>query len=446
MADALASVIVLGWGGEPYIEACLRALQVQTYASQEVIVVDNASPDRTSDIVERDFPDVKLIRTASNLGVAGGNNVGLRAAKGKIRVLINSDVQVSPDWLERLVQAMESDPTIGVAGAKLLYPNGTIQFAGGCIEGPRGHTCHTGWHEPDSGQWDVFGDVDFVTGASLAITRRALERIGYEDERFFPIDYEDADISYRARSAGFRVVLVPNAVAVHHESSTTGFADLTRQVPLEAGRVRFACKHWSADRLREGFFPAERDFLRKCTALERQVLRWAYLKALGETEDLAGWRERLGVGSKTESLDVLSEVLTQLRRACVPGMATHIPDRRTQIVDAWFAQDRGATATDGRALFLSLCAVDAFVESHQPIGWPDWPPGILAKAVAVLQKVTRRLLRWYVDPIVEQQNALNASFLYALETLAQEVMRLQSQQTPYDASAGSDSSGPKKDE
>ena len=107
MAEALASVIVLGWGGEPYIEACLRALQVQTYASREVIVVDNASPDRTSDIVERDFPDVKLIRTASNLGVAGGNNVGLRAAKGKIRVLINSDVQVSPDWLERLVQAME---------------------------------------------------------------------------------------------------------------------------------------------------------------------------------------------------------------------------------------------------------------------------------------------------------------------------------------------------
>jgi hypothetical protein len=213
---------------------------------------------------------------------------------------------------------------------------------------------------------------------------------------------------------------------------------------LEAGRVRFLCKHWSAERLREEFFPAERDFLRKGSALERQMLRWAYLKALGEAEGLAGWRERLRVGSKTESLDVLSEVLTQLRRACVPGMATHIPDRRTQIVDAWFAQDRGATTSDSHSLFLSLCAVDAFVESHQPIGWPDWPPGIWAKVVAVLQKVTRRLLRWYVDPIVEQQNALNASYLYALETLAREVMRLQGRQTPYDASAGREPGGPKE--
>ena len=220
MADPLASIIILGWGGEPYIAACLAALRRQTYPAIEVIVVDNGSPDRTAEIVARDFPEAQLIRTGQNLGVAGGNNVGLRAARGDICVLINADVEVRPDWLAHLVGAMQADPQIGIAGAKLLYPDGTIQFAGGRIEPPRGYTYHLGWHAPDRGQFDTVADVDFVTGASLAIRRRALEQIGYEDEKFYPIDYEDPDMSYRARAAGFRVILVPRAVATHHESST----------------------------------------------------------------------------------------------------------------------------------------------------------------------------------------------------------------------------------
>jgi len=80
VTDPLASVIILGWGGEPCITACLRALRRQTYPVVEVLVVDNGSPDRTAEIVETDYPEAKLIRTGRNLGVAGGNNVGLRAA------------------------------------------------------------------------------------------------------------------------------------------------------------------------------------------------------------------------------------------------------------------------------------------------------------------------------------------------------------------------------
>ena len=241
--NPLASIVILGWGGEPYISACLEALRRQTYPSFEIIVVDNHSPDRTAEIVECDFPEVKLIRTGRNLGVAGGNNVGLRAARGQICILINADVEPYTDWLEHLVGAMQSDPAIGIAGAKLLYPDGTIQFAGGRIEPPRGYSYHLGWHEPDKGQRDRFGDVDFVTGASLAITQQALSEIGYEDERFYPIDYEDPDMSYRARAAGYRVVLVPEAVAIHHESSTSRAQDMGRTLPLEAGRLRFVCKH-----------------------------------------------------------------------------------------------------------------------------------------------------------------------------------------------------------
>jgi GT2 family glycosyltransferase len=432
VTDPLASVIVLGWGGEPYIAECLAALRRQSYATPEVIVVDNGSPDGTAQIVERDFPEARLIRTGHNLGVAGGNNVGLRAAQGEICVLINADVEVRPDWLEHLVRAMEADARIGIAGAKLLYPDGTIQFAGGRVEGPRGYTYHIGWHEADQGQWDTFGDVDFVTGATLAISRRALARIGYEDEKFFPIDYEDPDMSYRARAAGFRVVLVPDAVAIHHESSTTGAVDLARVLPLEAGRLRFVCKHWSAERLQQEFLPAELEFLHHGSSLNEQVLRWVYLKTLREIHDLAGWRARLGVGDRAESLAVLTDMLAQLRRACVPGLAAVPSDKVSQILASWFAPDGSTAMSAGQALFVSLCAMDARIEPHSPIAWPHWPPGIGPKAIALFRKVVRRLLSWYINPIVEQQNAINAALLHALETLAQEVTLLQGQQAGYD--------------
>lgn len=443
MTDLLASVIILGWGGEPYIRACLDALRRQTYPSREVIVVDNGSPDRTGEIVEADYPEVRLIRTGRNLGVAGGNNVGLKAARGQIRVLINADVEVRPDWLEHLVRAMLADPTIGVAGAKLLYPDGTIQFAGGQIEGPQGYPRHSGWHETDCGQWDMANDVSFITGATLAITRQALERIGYEDERFFPIDFEDIDMSYRARAAGFRVVLVPQAVAIHHESSTSKAGSVSRMLALEAGRLRFVCKHWSAQRLEQEFLPAELSFVRSTPRQNRRALRWVYLKTLHELDDLVGWRVRLDVEGQVESRATLTYILAELRRACLSakidcpscrdraGTSPATEDRVGQMVEDWFAADSPAvaqgSAPGSQALFLELCKVDGRVEPHQPIAWPNWPPGIWPKVVALYQKVVRRLLSWYITPIVEEQNKVNAALLYTAETLAQEVASLREQ-------------------
>lgn len=424
MAEPLASVIILGWGGEPYIANCLAALRRQTYSAVEVIVVDNGSPDRTAEIVERDFAEVRLIRTGQNLGVAGGNNVGLHAARGEICVLINADVEVHPGWLAHLVRAMEADPRIGIAGAKLLYPDGTIQFAGGRIEPPRGYTYHLGWHEPDRGQCDTLADVDFITGATLTIRRSVLEEIGYEDEKFFPIDYEDPDMSYRARAAGYRVVLVPQAVATHHESSTSGPAELGRVLPLEAGRVRFVCKHWSAERLRTEFLPAELEFLSPGLPHNQTLFRWAYLKALREIHDLTEWRERLGLGDRAESLAMLTDVLSQLRYACLPRTAAAAPDERAaRILEAWFAPPDG-----GQNPLLSVYRLQAHVEAHWPIAWPEWPPGLWPKIVAAGQKIVRRLLRWYINPIVDQQNAINATYLQALEALAEEVAILQGRQ------------------
>ena len=176
-----ASVIILTWNGLDYIAACLDAVLAQDYADFEIIVVDNASTDGTADFVAEHYPQVQLIRNERNLGFAAGNNIGMRAATGDVLALLNQDTEVRPGWLEALVE-MAVKPDVGIAGCKLLYPDGTIQHAGGRIVDARGSARHIGRGEEDAGQYDAVQDVDFVTGAALALTRATLTRIGPLDE------------------------------------------------------------------------------------------------------------------------------------------------------------------------------------------------------------------------------------------------------------------------
>lgn len=132
----MISAIVLSWNGKKYIADCLDALLAQDYAHLELLVVDNGSTDGTPELVAEQYPLVTLIRNGRNLGFAPGNNIGLRAATGDLLVLLNQDTRVQPGCLAALA-ATFADPSIGVAGCKLLYPDGTIQHAGGYLYGSR---------------------------------------------------------------------------------------------------------------------------------------------------------------------------------------------------------------------------------------------------------------------------------------------------------------------
>jgi GT2 family glycosyltransferase len=444
------SVIVLGWGGEQFISTCLEALSRQTYPEYEVVVVDNASPDRTAEIVERDFPHVRLVCMEKNLGVAGGNNVGLRAAKGDILILTNVDTEARPDWIERFVEAFQSDPAMGVAGGKLLYPDGTIQYAGGEIDPAQGASCHTGEHSPDQPGDAGIVDTDFATGAALAMRREVLEQIGFEDEAYFPINYEDADMSFRARIAGWRVCYVPRAVSVHYESSTLTAVAPHRILSYLMGRLRFVCKFWSDERLRTVFFDVEVEWLRGLS--DRQtafatfaygVMDLVYLKTLLDLDDLVEWRERLGVSSREGSRRTLTEVLTRLRAASLPQFQTVAsglvssapPDVVHRLLERWLLGGDVQGAVDDRRqlqptlalLSATLSSLRGQVNPHVPIAWPHWPKGLWPKVKAALQKATRRLLCWYIDPIVEQQNRINVDTLQALNATAQEMLLMRTQ-------------------
>lgn len=275
-----ASVIIPAWNGREYLPSCLDALLAQGYPDLEVIVVDNASTDGSADLVAEQYPHVHLIRNRRNLGFAGGCNTGLRVAQGDVLILLNQDTCVHPGWLQALVEALKN-PRTGVAGCKILYPDGkTIQHAGGWIEWPLGLTHHYGQGEEDAGQWDEPRSVEYVTGAALACRRNVLDQVGLLDEGFWPAYFEDVDFCVHVREAGYEVRYIPDALLTHEE--TTSLADSpTLSRSYQRGRLRFVLKHMPPGRFLAEFVPAEKTYQPPAMrGKESASLRSVYLETL----------------------------------------------------------------------------------------------------------------------------------------------------------------------
>ena len=133
---------------------------------------------------------------------------------------MNNDVEIPrAGWLEELSNVLESDSKIGIVGCKLLYPNGTIQHAGGIINLRVPY--HRGECEKDTGQYDSVEFVDYVTGAALLIKSEVIQRIGLLDEGFTPLYFEDTDWCMRARFYGYKVAYTPNPTLIHHCGSSS---------------------------------------------------------------------------------------------------------------------------------------------------------------------------------------------------------------------------------
>lgn len=251
------AVIVLSWNGERFLNACLEAVLAQTYPLLDVLVVDNASTDQSAAIVQSFAPRVRLIRTAENLGFAGGNNVGMRTTQADVVILLNQDTVVKPGWLWAMVEPFAISD-VGIVGGKGLYPDGkTIQHAGARVKPGDAFTEHIGGGQPDDGQYDQFADMDYVTGAAFAIHRRVWERLGPLDEAYYPAFYEEVDYCYRARRAGFRVVYQPRAVFLHHETASLPVRSYAQVSAFHRNRLRFVLRQWEMSEL-EFFVTVER--------------------------------------------------------------------------------------------------------------------------------------------------------------------------------------------
>lgn len=274
-----ASIVIPVLNGKRFLRACLDALLPQVSSDSEVIVVDNGSADGSADFVADNYPTVRLIRNKCNLGFGGACNIGLKAGKGDILILLNVDTRVREGWLSTLTEALQKHE-VGVAGCKILYPDGkTIQHAGGWIEWPLGLAHHYGQGEQDTGQWDSPQQVEFVTGAAFAFRRDVMEQVGFLDEGFFPIYFEDTDYCFRVREAGYQIHYLPDSILEHFES--TSLTNTTLSMRYQRGRLRFLLKHLSPERFLEKFVPAEEAYQPPAAMGKEGIpLHMAYLEAI----------------------------------------------------------------------------------------------------------------------------------------------------------------------
>jgi len=223
MEDPLISVIVLTCNGREHLEECLTALRNQTYPRVEIILVVNGSRDDSARFVRKRFgAAVRVIELPENRGYTGGNNIGLKSARGDYIAFLNDDTRVDLRWLEEMHKALESKPEFGMVACKIvsyydpeIIDNvGHLVFRDGTFRG-RGRL------ENDRGQYDRQEEVLAPSGCAFMTRRDILDRVGGFDEDLF-IYGDDADLSLRVRLAGWKVIYVPGALVFHKYSATTG--------------------------------------------------------------------------------------------------------------------------------------------------------------------------------------------------------------------------------
>ena len=235
------SVIVVNWNTRELLRACLTSVQKHTVdLDYELIVVDNGSSDGSPAMVRDEFPDATLIENPDNRGFAAANNQGIRAAKGRAVLLLNSDTELTGNSLLKLHRFLFSRKEIGVAGGLLTHPGGAPQWSygfepslermlwitvSGLLGISRGRK--PGAVIPEGVNRPI--PVEYVVGADLMVKKSVLDKVGLLDESFFAY-FEETDLCARIRQAGYEVWFTPEASIIHRVGSSFG--------PEQAGRLR----------------------------------------------------------------------------------------------------------------------------------------------------------------------------------------------------------------
>jgi len=207
----------------------LQNITQTSYTNLEVIIIDNASTDGTPQTLEKLFTkhkNVKIIRLKENYGYAGGNNQGFEEADKNIKyaAFLNNDVEVEPDWLQKIIEVMEQDPLIGAAQPKILQLKNRmlIDSLGGVID-RLGRAYDLGHGLPDMPNLKKPFEVFYARGAAIVVRADLFRKLKGFDEDYF-IYYEETDFCWRLKLLGYKVVTVPTSVIYHLGGGTTGGA------------------------------------------------------------------------------------------------------------------------------------------------------------------------------------------------------------------------------
>jgi GT2 family glycosyltransferase len=242
-------LIVLNWNGTDDTLACLASLAGLDYPAFDTLVIDNGSRVSVGPAVRERFPETRCIELPMNLGYAGGNNVGLRAAMAEgyaFACVLNNDTVVDPGFLRAAVAEAEAAPRVAAVGAKVLCADdpSRLWMTYGRITWRQSLIGLAGWGEPDDGRYDTPRDVEWVPGCSILLSCAALAEIGPFDERFFAY-HEDVDWCTTAREHGWRIRYAPTALVRHRGNQTLGGPVYTspRKYLSARSTILFARKH-----------------------------------------------------------------------------------------------------------------------------------------------------------------------------------------------------------
>jgi GT2 family glycosyltransferase len=216
------AVVILNWNGKKYLEQFLPALLLSTYSNKKIIVADNASTDDSVSFLQTHFPQVEILINNSNEGFAKGYNSALKKITSDYYVLLNSDVEVTPDWIEPVIELMEKDISIGACQPKIksFHNKQQFEYAGAC----GGWIDYLGYPfsrgrifdvtEEDNGQYDTVQTCFWASGAALFVRAKLYHQLDGLDEYFFA-HQEEIDFCWRLQLAGYKVYVQPASVVYH---------------------------------------------------------------------------------------------------------------------------------------------------------------------------------------------------------------------------------------
>ncbi len=239
------SIIIVSFNTKDLLQDCLNSVFKQTKGIKfEVIVVDNVSTDGSVEMLRKGFPQVALIENKKNLGFAKANNQGIRKAKGKYVLLLNSDTELKGNPLAKLVKFAQGHPRAGVIGSRLLYPDGTPQpSTAPFLTLPRAILWLTTADRFLYSSPPKTGQVDWVMGAALMAKKEALKKVGLLDERIF-MYMEEQEWCYRFKKRGWQVWFYPEAEIFHLERGGSPEGRQRAILGIYEGLIYFYQKHF----------------------------------------------------------------------------------------------------------------------------------------------------------------------------------------------------------
>lgn len=214
------SIIIPVHNNSIYTFNCLNSIFKNSEGSFEVIVINDASDDDTSNLL-MNMGNIKVIKNDENKGFVESCNIGAKSATGKYLFFLNNDTLVTENWFKPLINAM-SIKDVGAVGVKLIYPNGKLQEAGGIIWNDASCWNYGRYDDPEKPQYNFIREVDYCSGAALIVRKDLFEKLGGFDKTFKPGYYEDTDLCFSIRRSGYKVLFQPKCFIFHFEGATGG--------------------------------------------------------------------------------------------------------------------------------------------------------------------------------------------------------------------------------